>query len=152
MAQLYYRKAASSDVPAIIALLSDDVLGATREHIGTSLDARYAAAFAEIDADPNQFLCVVEDDTAVVGTLQLTFIRGLSHLGALRGQIESVRVASDRRGKGLGAAMFLWAIGECRARGCVIVQLTTDRTRSDAHRFYDRLGFRDTHLGYKLKL
>lgn len=152
MAQLHYRKAVSSDVPAIIALLADDVLGTMREQVGSAVDARYATAFAEIDADPNQYLCVVEDGDAIVGTLQLTFIRGLSRTGALRGQIEAVRVAADRRGERIGEAMFEWAIEECRARGCSIVQLTTDKSRCDAHRFYDRLGFRDTHLGYKLNL
>lgn len=152
MAQLHYRRATSSDVPAIVALLADDVLGATREQVGPALDARYERAFAEIDADPNQYLCVVEDGTTIVGTLQLTFIRGLARTGALRGQIEAVRVASDRRGERIGEAMFAWAIEECRARGCSLVQLTTDKARSDAHRFYDGLGFRDTHLGYKLTL
>ncbi len=152
MAQLHYRKAVSSDVPAIIALLADDVLGTTREQVGPAVDARYESAFAEIDADANQYLCVVEYGDAIVGTLQLTFIRGLSRTGALRGQVEAVRVAADRRSERIGEAMFRWAIEECRARGCSIVHLTTDRSRSDAHRFYDRLGFRDTHLGYKLTL
>jgi GNAT superfamily N-acetyltransferase len=91
-------------------------------------------------------------DGRVVGTLQLTFIAGLSHKGATRGQIEAVRVASDHRGARLGQRMMEWAIAQCRARGCAQVQLTTDRSRADAHRFYDRLGFKPTHIGYKLGL
>ncbi len=113
---------------------------------------RYRDAFSEIDADPNQFLCVVEDGRRIVGTLQLSFIPGLSREGARRGQIEAVRIARDRRGAKLGEAMLAWAIRECRARGCALVQLTTDKARPDAHRFYERLGFAPSHIGYKLKL
>lgn len=152
MIGLHYRKATLSDVPAIVALLADDMLGVARERVGVAPDPRYVTAFAEIDADPHQFLCVAEQGDAIVGTLQLTFIRGLSHTGALRGQVEAVRVAADRRGQRIGEAMFAWAIDECRRRGCSVVQLTTDRARTDAHRFYDRLGFRPSHLGYKLTL
>ena len=88
----------------------------------------------------------------IIGTLQLTFIPGLSRNGAKRGQIEAVRIVSDRRGGKLGEAMFAWAIRECRERGCSLVQLTTDKARPDAHRFYDRLGFEPTHIGYKLEI
>ena len=133
-------------------MLADDVLGATREEANPVLDARYERAFTEIDGDPNQYLCVVEDGAIIVGTLQLTFIRGLARTGALRGQIEAVRVTADRRGERIGEAMFAWAMDECRTRGCSIVQLTTDKARTDAHRFYNRLGFRSTHRGYKLTL
>jgi GNAT superfamily N-acetyltransferase len=112
----------------------------------------YKRAFLAIEADPNQFLAVVEEAGEVVGTLQIFVIPGFARTGASRGQIEAVRVASHRRNGGLGRRMFEWAIAECRARGCSLVQLTTDRERPDAHRFYDRLGFIATHLGYKLVL
>lgn len=147
---MIFRRARPEDLPAILALLADDVLGASRDRAGDLTP--YQAAFAQIDADPSQLLAVAEDDGRVVGTLQLTFIPGLARGGALRGQIEAVRVASDMRGRGAGAAMIGWAVEECRGRGCALVQLTTDRSRTDAHRFYDRLGFTPSHLGYKLAL
>ncbi|WP_323771955.1 GNAT family N-acetyltransferase [Antarctobacter sp.] len=149
---LKMRPAREVDLPTIVAMLADDVLGASRENASPAVDDCYLAAFAEIDADPNQFLCVVEDRQQIVGTLQLTFIPGLSRNGTKRGQIEAVRIASDRRGGKLGEAMFAWAISECRAHGCSLVQLTTDKARPDAHRFYDRLGFEPTHIGYKLEI
>lgn len=152
MGELRYRRATTADLGAIVAMLADDVLGASRENASPAVHDYYRAAFADIDADPNQFLCVVEDGQHIVGTLQLTFIPGLSRNGTKRGQIEAVRIVSDRRGGKLGEAMFAWAISECRARGCTLVQLTTDKARPDAHRFYDRLGFEPTHIGYKLKL
>ncbi|MEX5727519.1 GNAT superfamily N-acetyltransferase [Rhodovulum iodosum] len=147
-----YRRATAADLGAIVAMLADDVLGASRENASPAVDDCYRAAFAEIDADPNQFLCVVEEEQQIVGTLQLTFIAGLSRNGTKRGQIEAVRIASDRRGGKLGEAMFAWAISECRAHGCSLVQLTTDKARPDAHRFYERLGFEPTHIGYKLQI
>lgn len=149
---LKFRKAVRSDVPAVVALLSDDVLGAGRELSGEADWERYVRAFEEISADPNQFLCVVTENDEIVGTLQVTFIPGLSHAGARRGQIESVRIGSAHRGKGIGEALFAWAVDRCRERGCSIVQLTTDRRRGDAQRFYERLGFVGSHIGYKLKL
>ncbi|MFP1631945.1 N-acetyltransferase family protein [Zhengella sp. ZM62] len=152
MDKLCFRRATAADLGAIVTMLADDMLGVSRESASPAVDDRYRAAFAEIDADPNQFLCVVEDGQQIVGTLQLTFIPGLSRNGAKRGQIESVRIASDRRGAKLGEAMFAWAISECRKRGCSLIQLTTDKARPDAHRFYDRLGFEPTHVGYKLRI
>ena len=149
---LWLRRATEADLPAIIAMLADDGLGAGREDASLPLAAPYLAAFAAIAADANQFLAVAELDGAVVGTLQLSFIPGLSHKGAWRGQIESVRVASSQRGTGLGQRIFEWAITQCRARGCRMVQLTTDKSREDAHRFYARLGFVASHEGFKLKL
>ncbi|MCQ8781814.1 GNAT family N-acetyltransferase [Mangrovibrevibacter kandeliae] len=147
---LNVRRAQSRDVAAIVAMLADDHLGAGREDTATPLNPAYTAAFEAIDADANQFLAVVEEAGAVIGTLHLTFLPGLSRKGAWRGQIEAVRIAGGRRGDGLGGRMIEWAIEECRRRGCVLVQLTTDRSRKDAHRFYERLGFEQTHLGYKL--
>jgi ribosomal protein S18 acetylase RimI-like enzyme len=144
-----FRRATAADVPAIVALLADDVLGAAREAPG---DPAYAAAFAAIAADANQLLAVAEDAGRIIGCLQITFLPGLSHRGAWRGQVESVRVAADRRGTGLGRAMLDWAIAQCRARGCAIVQLTTDRSRAEARRFYESLGFVASHEGMKLRL
>ncbi|MDP2764757.1 MAG: GNAT family N-acetyltransferase [Brevundimonas sp.] len=152
MDTIAFRRAGASDLPAIIALLADDPLGREREDPGPPLNPAYEAAFAAIESDPNQLLAVVTEADRVVGTLQLTFIPGLARKGALRGQIEAVRIAADRRGAGLGRRAFDWAIETCRARGCCLVQLTTDRTRPEAHRFYDQLGFTASHLGYKKPL
>jgi len=149
---LSFRRAVAADVPALVALLADDVLGAQREQTQPEGFERYMAAFALIEADPNQFLCVAEREGQIAGTLQLSFIPGLSRGGALRGQIEAVRVAAGMRGQGIGQAMLDWAIGECRVRGCGLVQLTTDRSRIEAHRFYDGLGFVASHVGYKKQL
>jgi GNAT superfamily N-acetyltransferase len=146
------RRAERADLPAIVGLLADDVLGRGRETISDPPAEEYVAAFDAISSDPNQLLAVMAEDSRVVGTVQLTFIPGLSRRGALRGQIEAVRIASDRRGSGHGEALFKWAIYECRQRGCALVQLTTDKARADAHRFYERLGFEPSHVGYKLKL
>ena len=140
------------DLPRIIELLADDELGRQREEPGPPPSPRYEEAFAAIDADPNQFLAVVEEGDVEVGCLQLSFIPGLSRVGLWRGQIESVRIASTRRGSGLGRKMFEWAIQECRNRGCGLVQLTTDKTRPDALRFYESLGFVVSHEGLKLSL
>lgn len=144
------RRARAEDVPAIVALLADDELGARRESPDDL--APYRAAFEALDADPNQYLAVAEKDGAVVGCLQLTVIPGLSRRGATRAIIEAVRIASAERGGGLGSTMIAWAIEESRSRGVELLQLTSDRTRTDAHRFYERLGFEATHLGFKLQL
>lgn len=149
---LTFRRAERSDVPAVVALLSDDVLGAGRELTGNGGLDGYLSAFEEIATDPNQYLCVATENDEIVGTLQLTFIPGLSRAGAKRGQIEAVRVRSTHRGKGVGECLFAWAIEQCREHGCSIVQLTTDRRREDAQRFYERLGFEASHIGYKLRL
>jgi ribosomal protein S18 acetylase RimI-like enzyme len=152
MSDTTFRRATEADLPAVVGMLADDTLGQQREDARLPLDGAYLRAFAAIAADPNQFLMVAEDARGIAGTLQLSFIPGLSHKGAWRGQIESVRVASDRRGSGLGQRMIAWAVEQCRARGCTMVQLTTNKSRADAQRFYDRLGFRATHEGYKLSL
>ncbi|WP_296743369.1 GNAT family N-acetyltransferase [Mesorhizobium sp.] len=152
MSEIQIRRAKQADLSAIIAMLADDELGSAREDASLPLAQAYLDAFAAIDADPNQFLAVMADDAGIIGTLQITFLAGLSLRGARRGQIEAVRIAADRRGERLGQRLFEWAIETCRERGCRIVQLTTNKTRLDAHRFYDRLGFRATHIGYKLEL
>lgn len=152
MSELTYRKALFADLPAIVRLLADDELGKTREDSSEPLNALYVAAFEAIERDRNQLLAVVERGGAVIGCLQITFLPGLSHRGMWRGQIEGVRVGSGERGGGVGRAMLKWAIEECRRRGCGAVQLTTDKKRTDAHRFYESLGFKATHEGMKLSL
>jgi len=152
MPDLIFRRATDADVPAIIRLLADDMLGSSREATGAESYPQYLDAFRVIDADANQFLLVVDDGTGIVGTLQLTFIAGLARGGLKRGLVEAVRVACDRRGEKIGEAMFAWVLEKCRREGCGIVQLTTDKARSEAHRFYDRLGFEPSHIGYKMTL
>lgn len=144
------RAAQEREVPAVVALLADDVLGAGRE---TPDDlAPYLAAFARLRADPNQLLVVAVRADVVIGTLQLSVIPGLSRRGRTRSIIEAVRVHRGERGSGLGTTLIEWAIAESARRGCSLVQLTSDRTRTDAHRFYEKLGFTATHLGFKLEL
>ena len=149
MSDAVFRSAIATDLPAIVALLADDVLGAARERPG---DPAYDAAFAAIAADANQLLAVADLGGRIVGCLQVTFIPGISHRGAWRGQIESVRIGADQRGSGLGRRMMDWAIEQCRARGCRMVQLTTDKSRTDARRFYESLGFVASHEGMKRAL
>jgi GNAT superfamily N-acetyltransferase len=147
------RRAVAADVPAIVRLLAADQLGATRDGLATPDDlASYQRAFRHIDRDPAHILVVGQSGPDVVATLQLSFIPGLARRGALRAQIEAVRVADAWRGRGLGAAMMAWAIAEARRRGCALVQLTSDKSRISAHRFYERLGFAATHEGMKLTL
>lgn len=149
---IIFRPALAGELPVIIALLADDELGRDREAPGELLDKSYRAAFDAIERDPNQLLAVAERGGCVIAVLQLTFIPGITHRGMWRGQIEGVRVAGDQRGSGVGRAFLQWAIGECRKRGCGLVQLTSDKRRTDAQRFYQSLGFRPTHAGYKLAL
>lgn len=152
MDNISFRRAVAADLPAIVALLADDDLGSQREDPSSPLNPVYAESFAAVDDDPNQRLVVVEYDSVLVACLQLTFIPGLSRLGLWRGQIESVRIAANQRSKGLGRTMFEWAIEECRQRGCGLVQLTTDKSRADALKFYESLGFTASHEGVKLSL
>ena len=149
---LSFRRATAADLPAIVTLLAEDMLGRTREAAGDRLDPRYLAAFEAIDADPRQLLVVAELDGSVVGTMQITYLPGIGRMGALRGQIESVHIAEHLRGSGHGAAMIHWAIDRCREKGCALVQLTSDNRRKDAHRFYERLGFEASHTGFKMTL
>lgn len=147
---LTIRTAVAGDVPAIVALLADDPLGATRE--SPDDPAPYLTALERLSADPNQHLVVALRESRVVGTLQLTIVPGLSRRGATRSIIEGVRVHSDARGSGLGTRLIEWAIAESRRQDCRLVQLTSDSTRTDAHRFYERLGFTASHIGFKLPL
>lgn len=150
---MQFRRACAADVAAIVALLADDKLGATRELEADPPLPCYLTAFAAIDRDDNQLLAVaLTPDGAIVGCLQISFLPGLSMQGAWRGQIESVRVAAHRRGRGIGRAFVVWAIERCRERGCRIVQLTTHKSRTDAQRFYASLGFEASHEGMKRTL
>lgn len=147
------RRAEAADLPAIVGLLAADELGAARDGVRDAADlAAYERAFRAIDGDPAHLLLVAESPDGIAATLQLSFIPGLARRGSLRAQIEAVRVAGGYRGSGLGTAIFKWAIGEGRRRGCSLVQLTTDKSRTDAHRFYERLGFVASHEGLKLAL
>lgn len=156
-----FRDARREDVPVIVAMLADDFLGAVREAAGpdgaaggagAELDEAYWTAFGQIESDPRSRLIVAESDGKVAGTLQLTLLPGLSRHGMLRAQIEAVRVAARTRGQGLGRQMIEWAVAEARRNGCGLVQLTSDKRRSDAIRFYESLGFAATHEGLKLPL
>lgn len=137
-------------MPTIVALLAQDELGSQREAPGQPLPEAYWSAFEAIDRDPDNRLVVAVDDGDVVATLQLTFLPYLTFQGGWRAQIEAVRVASDRRGQGLGRQLLEWAIAEADKRDCHLVQLTTNKTRRDARRFYESLGFEATHEGMKL--
>ncbi|WP_460067640.1 N-acetyltransferase family protein [Streptomyces sp. YKOK-I1] len=150
MGDLDIRAAVAEDIPAIVALLADDPLGAQRESPDDLTP--YRSALERLTADPNQRLVVAVREGRVVGTLQLTVIPGLSRRGATRSVIEGVRVHADERGGGLGTQFIEWAIEESRRENCQLVQLTSDVTRTDAHRFYERLGFVASHVGFKLQL
>ncbi|MFC3573451.1 GNAT family N-acetyltransferase [Streptomyces yaanensis] len=150
MGDLEIRPAAADDVPAIVAMLADDPLGAQRESPDDL--APYLSALERLSGDQNQHLVVAVRDGRVVGTLQLTVIPGLSRKGATRSVIEGVRIHADERGGGLGTRLIEWAIDESRRQGCQLVQLTSDATRTDAHRFYERLGFEASHVGFKRSL
>ena len=148
-----FRLARQSDLAAIVRLLSDDDLGAAREIVSDPVDPRYISAFAAIEADANQLLAVAVDAAdEVAGCLQLSFLPGLSRTGMWRGQIESVRIARDLRGSGLGGQFIEWAIAQCVERGCGLAQLTSDKTRADSIRFYEELGFVASHEGLKRTL
>ena len=146
------RLARREDVPAMVKLLADDRLGATREQAIDPLPDAYWSAFEAIESDANNELVVVEFDGDIVGCMQVTYVPHLVRLGSWRAQLEGVRVHPTVRGQGVGQAMFEWAIDRARRRGCALVQLTTDKQRPDAHRFYERLGFVASHEGMKLAL
>lgn len=150
--EIVFRFAKRGDVPAVVKLLSEDELGSQRERYEEPLPEAYYIAFEQIQRDTNHELIVAEADGQVIGTLHLMFLPSLSFQGSLRAQVESVRVAASQRGRGLGREMMKWTIERAKARGAYIVQLTTHKSRENAHRFYERLGFKGTHLGMKLSL
>ena len=149
---LSFRKARRTDIPGLIEMLVDDDLGKLREDDSSKAGEYYQRAFEHIDSDPNNELIVAELGGEVVGMLQLTFIPYLTHKGSWRCLIEGVRIARQLRGQGLGHELFAWAIQRARERSCRLVQLTSDKRRPEAHRFYESLGFQETHAGFKLKL
>ncbi|MET9370758.1 GNAT family N-acetyltransferase [Streptomyces griseoflavus] len=150
MGDLEIRAAVADDLPAIVGMLADDPLGAQRESPDDL--GPYVTALERLSTDPNQHLVVAVREGHVVGTLQLTIVPGLSRRGSTRSIIEGVRVHADERGSGLGTRLIEWAIDTSRHEGCHLVQLTSDNTRTDAHRFYERLGFTASHVGFKLPL
>lgn len=150
MSEVLFRQAVEADIQAIVDMLADDALGATRETPGDLTP--YRKAFAELDADESMLLVAAERDGVVVGTAQISFMPGLSHRGMWRAEIEAVRVKSDQRGTGLGSQLIRHCIEQARDRGCGMVQLTSNASRTDARRFYERLGFAASHVGFKLVL
>ncbi len=146
-----FRKAIRKDVPEIVKMIAHDKLGKLREDYQEPLPEKYYQAFENIDKDANQELIVVENEQKeVVGTLQLSFIQYLTYQGGIRAQIEAVRIRDDQRGRGLGEKLFLWAINSAKERGAHLVQLTTDKKRPEALKFYEKLGFKASHEGMKL--
>ena len=153
--KLLFREAKQSDLSTLIKMLADDKLGAQREIISNPVDQAYLNTFESINNDPNNELIIVANNKtndAIIGMLQLTFIPYLSHQGAWRCLIESVRIHKDYRGQGLGSDVFKWATQRAKDRNCTIVQLTSDKKRPDAIRFYENLGFKASHEGFKLLL
>ena len=147
-----FREATDDDLPRIVGLLADDPLGSRRERFEDPLPPEYEAAFEVITRDPNNELIVACVGEEVVGVLQLTFIPGLSRLGSWRCQIEGVRVDGEHRSLGIGKRLLSWALTRARERDCRLVQLTTDKMRPEALKFYERFGFEATHLGLKLQV
>jgi GNAT superfamily N-acetyltransferase len=146
-----FRKAKKTDVPKIVQLIANDKLGKLREDYQVPLPEKYYTAFDHIDKDENQELIVIEDDEKVIiGTLQLSFIQYLTYQGGIRAQIEAVRIREDQRGKGIGEQLFRWAIARAKERGAHVLQLTTDKKRPEALKFYEKLGFIASHEGMKL--
>ena len=152
MSEVIFRLAKREDLSSIVRMLAEDDLGSQREMYEEPLPDSYIKAFEQIDNDPNHELIVAESNGEVVGTLHLIFIPSISYQGRLRAQIESVRVGRKYRGQGIGSEMMKWVIERARGRAAHLVQLTTHKSREDAHRFYERLGFKRSHLGMKLSL
>jgi ribosomal protein S18 acetylase RimI-like enzyme len=149
---ILFRPATRADLPAIVRMLADDKLGRQRERLENPLPASYYSAFEQIERDPNHELIVSELNGEVIGTLHLMLLPSISFQGGLRAQVESVRVDKRFQSQGIGSEMMRWTMERARQRGAYIVQLTTHKSRVDAHRFYERLGFKGSHLGMKLGL
>ena len=145
------RKATENDILAIVQMIADDELGRKRENFQIPLPAEYIKAFEKINSDENQELVVVEnEDLEIIGTLQLSFIQYLTYRGGIRAQIEAVRIRKDKRGLGIGKIMFEWAINRAQTRKAHLIQLTTDKKRPKAIKFYEELGFKKSHEGMKM--
>lgn len=149
---LVFRQATRADLPSIVRMLADDELGSQRECYEDPLPESYYSAFERIEKDPNHELIVAEQGGQVIGTLHLIFLPSISFQGGLRSQVESVRVDKRLQSQGIGSRMMKWTIERARQRGAHVMQLTSHKTRVDAHRFYERLGFKGSHLGMKLSL
>ena len=152
MNDIGFREAVIGDLPEIVWLLGDDALGAGREDTSGTLDPAYVSAFEAISADPHNTIYVVVCNDKPVGCLQFTLIPNLSFSGAWRGQIEGVRIDRSLRGTGVGTEFFNWVIDRSKQFNCKIVQLTMNTSRTESHKFYEKLGFRATHTGFKLYL
>ena len=149
--KMHFRKATKDDVPQIVEMIADDELGKTRENYQIPLPAEYLVAFEHIDSDQNQELIVVENEhSEIIGTLQLSFIQYLTYRGGIRSQIEAVRIRKDKRGLGIGKIIFEWAIDRAKKRKAHLIQLTTDKMRPKAIKFYEDLGFKASHEGMKI--
>ena len=152
MNEILFRIATKADLASIVRLLANDDLGSQRERDEDPLPESYYSAYVDINKDPNHELIVAEQSGEVIGTAHLMFLASISYQGNLRAQIESVRIDTRYQSRGIGSQMIKWAIERAKARGAHVVQLTTHKSRKDAHRFYERLGFKGTHLGMKLSL
>ena len=149
--KMKFRKATKNDVLVIVEMIADDELGKKRENFKIPLSSEYLNAFEKINSDENQELIVVEnEDLEIIGTLQLSFIQYLTYRGGIRAQIEAVRIRKDKRGLGIGKVMFEWAINRAKARKAHLLQLTTDKKRPKAIKFYEELGFKQSHEGMKM--
>jgi GNAT superfamily N-acetyltransferase len=146
---LTYRHATPDDLPLIVGLIVEDSVVATNDDAGDAMHPDYVDALGAIDQDPNQEMFVVELDETPVGCFQLSYLPGLMRRGMWRGQIEVVHVTEPMRNRGIGGEMMRWALERCREKGCGMVQLTSNKKRTDAHRFYERLGFAKSHEGFK---
>ena len=152
MTSVHFRLARREDLPDIVRMLADDELGSQRERCEEPLHESYYRAFEQINSDANHQLIVAELDGKVIGTLHMIFLPSISYQGGLRAQVESVRVDKQYQNLGIGSAMMKWTIDHAKERGAYIMQLTTHKSREDAHRFYERLGFQKSHLGMTLSL
>ena len=152
MSELTYRFAEEADLPVVVGMLADDDIAGHRERSASQVSPEYGKAFADMMHSPFNRLLLAESGREIVGVLQLTFIPGLTRRGATRAQIEGVRVKSTVRGKGIGSALICRAMQEAKSAGCTVVQLTSDKRRTRAHLFYRRLGFHQSHEGFKLEI
>jgi ribosomal protein S18 acetylase RimI-like enzyme len=147
-----FRLATEADLPEIVRLLADDHLGGSRERYTDPLPPEYGAAFSGLQKIGAEVILAEDESGTVIGCLQLLILPGLGSLGKQRAQIEAVRIESTLRGKGLGSQLIGYAVKRAREKGCKLVQLTSDNSRQGAHRLYERLGFKASHVGMKLYL